>query len=210
LTGAALGEACSTMRCKRGTNQEQQDDQTGHDGTCGPLNLIRRVHYASQRPTILPKIGSANGDANGSQLGRSTGSRKTVLKLGSRSPLVDPVDIIICLAVPRHIGKDLIKIDPGRGCRCGRKHLERNARTKGFSSPAAGRFAAGVGVPSLGFPRWNHVVNRRKPPIFRLAANKMVPRCFRRPALGHSRGDRLDLASGGHVGLASWRGIRYV
>src|ERR1700722_4661334 len=72
---------------KRGTNQEEQDDQTGHDGTRSSPNLIRRVRYASQRPTILPKIGSANGDANGSQLGRSTGSRKTVLKLDRRSPL---------------------------------------------------------------------------------------------------------------------------
>jgi hypothetical protein len=58
------------------------------------------------------------------------------------------------------------------------------------------------------------VVNRRKPPIFRLAADKMVLRCFRSPSLGHSRGDgvrnRVDLASGGHDGLASWRGIRYV
>jgi hypothetical protein len=42
--------------------------------------------------------------------------------------LVGPVDMI-CLTVPRHIGKDLIKIDPGRGCRCGRKRLERDART---------------------------------------------------------------------------------
>src|SRR5271154_5594784 len=45
------------------------------------------AHYASQRPTILPKIGSANGDATGSQLGSSASSGKTVLNLGRRSPL---------------------------------------------------------------------------------------------------------------------------
>jgi hypothetical protein len=43
--------------------------------------------YASQRPTILPKIGSANADANGSQLGSNTGCDKTALKLSRRSPL---------------------------------------------------------------------------------------------------------------------------
>jgi hypothetical protein len=50
--------------------------------------------------------------------------------LEARQPitLVGPVDII-GLAVPRHIGKDPIEIDPGRGCLCGRKRLERDART---------------------------------------------------------------------------------
>src|SRR5262249_31908198 len=37
------------------------------------------AHYASQRPTILPKIGSEKGDANGSQLGSSAVSDKTDL-----------------------------------------------------------------------------------------------------------------------------------
>jgi hypothetical protein len=42
---------------------------------------IPRSHedYASQRPTMLPKIGSANGDAIGSQLGSSAASCKTDL-----------------------------------------------------------------------------------------------------------------------------------
>jgi len=51
-----------------------------------PLALVRTgqmretlAHYASQRPATLPKIGSANGDANGSQLGRSAVSCKTDL-----------------------------------------------------------------------------------------------------------------------------------
>ena len=43
--------------------------------------------YTSQRPTMLPKIGSTNGDANGSQWGSSAGSGETVLKLGRRSLL---------------------------------------------------------------------------------------------------------------------------
>jgi len=33
------------------------------------------------------------------------------------------------LALPCCAGKDLIKIDPSRGCRCGRKRLKRDART---------------------------------------------------------------------------------
>jgi hypothetical protein len=37
------------------------------------------AHYASQRPTMLPKIGSAYGDANGSQWGSSAVSCKTDL-----------------------------------------------------------------------------------------------------------------------------------
>jgi hypothetical protein len=91
----------------------------------GPDPEEQYARYASQRPTILPKIGSANGDANGSQLGSSTGSDNTALKLGRRSPLrARSMEGLPCC-----IGKDLTKIDPGRGSRCGRKRLQRDART---------------------------------------------------------------------------------
>src|ERR1700722_2769275 len=46
----------------------------------------RPAHHASQWPTTRLKIGSAYGDATGSQLG-STRSAATALMLGKRSPL---------------------------------------------------------------------------------------------------------------------------
>jgi hypothetical protein len=75
---------------------------------------------------MLPKIGSVNGDATGSQQGSGAVSCETDLTF-KRLFFARAIDVL-ALALPCCIGKDVIKIDPGRGCRCGRKRLKRNAR----------------------------------------------------------------------------------
>jgi hypothetical protein len=100
-----------------------------------PQHIVRALNWLSRVAATLCVAATNNAaqDRIGERgcqwlaVGEQCRFRRNGLEAGQAVTLARAVDVPV--ALPRHIGKDLIKIDPRRGYRCGRKSLKHEART---------------------------------------------------------------------------------